>query len=120
MHRIAVLDDDLDSRTLLSVWLEGTYQVTQFGRAADVLRWLNTGAACDLILSDISMPEMDGLEFVRRLRYERRLDVPVIAVSAHANAVASRTALATGFDAYLTKPIDLEHLLETIEGYLKQ
>jgi len=114
MYRIAVLDDDPDTRELLSLWLEDDYHVVEFEHAAVVLRWLESGAVCDLIVSDISMPGIDGLEFIRRLRRELMSDVPVIAVSAHAMRFGSEEALAAGFNGYLPKPTDLHKLHEII------
>jgi CheY-like chemotaxis protein len=118
MFRIAVLDDDPDNRALLSLWLEDYCDVTEFGRAADALRWLESGAACDLVLSDISMPEMDGWEFLHRLRHELMSDLPVIAVSAHTTQLV-KAALAAGFEDYLPKPTDQENLLDTIRKCLE-
>jgi PAS domain S-box-containing protein len=74
----------------------------------------------DLILMDAVMPEMDGLEATRRLRRLPGLEnVPVIAISANASEINEATALASGANAFLSKPIDLRALLAQVGRLLK-
>ena len=74
----------------------------------------------DLILMDIVMPEMGGLEAMRRLRqWPARKEVPVIAVSASASGDNEASSLAAGANAFLPKPVDLERLLTQIGALLK-
>ena len=71
----------------------------------------------DLILMDIMMPLMDGLEATRRLRNTPEIrSVPIIALTAMAGS--REMALDAGCDAYMTKPIDIPRLLETIREQL--
>jgi CheY-like chemotaxis protein len=73
----------------------------------------------DLIVMDIVMPVMDGLEATRRLRADQALrDVPVIALSASATAVDEEDALARGANIFLSKPVDLDMLLAEIGSLL--
>ncbi len=73
----------------------------------------------DLILMDVEMPEMDGVEATRRIRLgeagEDKKDVPIIAMTAHAMAGAKDRLLAAGMDDYLPKPVDF-HALATLLG----
>ncbi len=74
-----------------------------------------------LILLDISIPEMDGYEVARRLRADAETAaIPIIALTAHALAEDREKALAAGCNAYLTKPIHFQSLLETIRRLLKE
>jgi CheY-like chemotaxis protein len=74
----------------------------------------------DLVLLDINMPEMDGYELLARLRAEPRLrEVPTVAISANAMPGAIERGLESGFDAYLTKPLNVEHFLETLKSLLQ-
>ena len=74
----------------------------------------------DLILMDIVMPEMDGLEATRRLRqWPARKEVPVIAISASASGGDEASSLAAGASAFLPKPISLARLLAQIGSLLK-
>ena len=72
-----------------------------------------------LILMDIQLPDFDGITALRKLRADEltRL-IPVLAVSASAMPDDQQRILASGFDAYITKPIDIKAFLETIERRL--
>ncbi|WP_133011950.1 response regulator [Marinomonas flavescens] len=72
----------------------------------------------DLILMDIQMPEMDGLETTQHLReLEAYKDIPIVALTAHALGSEQDKILASGMNAYLTKPVDENILLNTIETW---
>jgi PAS domain S-box-containing protein len=73
----------------------------------------------DLLLLDMQLPEMDGVEVYARLReMAETRHVPVVAVSADGSSASIEAALAMGFAAYLTKPLDLSSLLATVQGAL--
>ena len=75
----------------------------------------------DLVLMDIQLPGIDGVEALRRIRADSRLDaVPVIAISASVMPDDQRHIVASGFEAFLTKPISLKPFLATVERFLKQ
>lgn len=72
----------------------------------------------DIIFMDIQMPEMDGMETAQKLRQlEAYKDTPIIAVTAHALGSEQQQILASGMNAYLTKPVDEDILLNTIETW---
>lgn len=73
----------------------------------------------DLIILDINLPGMDGIEAVKRLKQmERTQDIPVVALSANAMPSDIEKALSAGFVEYLTKPIDVTELLELIKNFI--
>ena len=73
----------------------------------------------DLILMDVMMPELDGLETTRRLRRDLGLaEVPIIALTALAMAGDRERCMEAGMNDYLSKPVRLKELLSTIETYL--
>lgn len=73
----------------------------------------------DIILMDLSLPIMDGIAATEKIRASDGLDgVPVIAVTAHQETDFRAGAKAAGFDAYVTKPIDIDFLSELIKGLL--
>lgn len=75
----------------------------------------------DLILMDIQLPDIDGIEALRRIRSEAALDaVPVLAVSASVMPDEQQQIVASGFDAYVTKPISLKSFVATVAHYLQQ
>ena len=75
----------------------------------------------DLILMDIQMPAMDGIEATRKIRAfgDRRGRVPIVAITAHAMAGAREQYLAAGMNDYVSKPFDREQLLATVEHWIR-
>ena len=77
----------------------------------------------DLVLMDIQMPIMDGYEAVKHIRAlenEGLANIPIIAMTANAFEEDKRKALETGMDAYVSKPIDIDKMLETMMDILKK
>ena len=73
----------------------------------------------DLILMDIQLPDIDGIEALRRIREDRGLDaVAVIAVSASVMPDDQQKIVTSGFDAFVTKPINLKQFLDTVKRFL--
>jgi DNA-binding NtrC family response regulator len=104
--RVLVVDDDADAREALSEALrEGGYAVET---AADGFKGLGKlpDFGPDLVLTDLKMPGMDGLEFLRKI-HSGRSDLAVIVTTAFADVETAVTALKEGAADYLTKPLDL-------------
>ena len=73
----------------------------------------------DLILMDIQLPDIDGIEALRRIRQDRALDaVAVVAVSASVMPDDQQKIVSSGFDAFVTKPINLKQFLDTVKRFL--
>ncbi len=74
----------------------------------------------DLVLMDIQMPEMDGLEAARRIRQQKRFDdIPIIAMTAHAMTGDREKSLAAGMNDHISKPIDPIEFIQTLERWLR-
>jgi two-component system cell cycle response regulator DivK len=70
---------------------------------------------------DIQLPDIDGIEALRRIRGERALDgVPVIAVSASVMPDDQQKIITSGFDAFVTKPINLKQFVATVQRFLAE
>src|SRR6185369_17332596 len=119
MKKIAVVEDNPDNRLLVRVMLDSFYEVTEYETGSSALEGLQTDKP-DLVLLDVSLPEMDGTEVLRRIRANDRLrDLPVIALTAHAMSTDREKFLAAGFDDYVAKPIvDENVLLDAIKARL--
>jgi signal transduction histidine kinase/CheY-like chemotaxis protein/PAS domain-containing protein len=116
-----VLDDSEDSIAMLEELLKlaGAHVVTATN-GADALR-IASENEFDVILSDISMPEMDGFEFLQRLReIDGRQDVPVVAITGFGRSDDIERARAAGFYSHLTKPLDLQALTVVLEQIAKE
>ncbi|MEK7402318.1 MAG: response regulator [Gemmatimonadota bacterium] len=117
---LAVVEDNADNRLLLQAILGDTYDLVEYENGIDALAGL-ARARPDLVLLDISLPNMDGTEILKRIRADASLrSLPVIALTAHAMAGDREKYIAAGFDDYVTKPIvDENKLFGAIRGLLK-
>jgi PAS domain S-box-containing protein len=111
--RILVVDDNPEAVELMRHLLEHRgAQVTVATSAERVLQDLAL-IRPHLLISDVGMPEVDGLELIRRVR-ERRVSLPAIAVTAYARREDVERALEAGYQAHVSKPIDWPMLFERI------
>jgi CheY-like chemotaxis protein len=115
--RVLVIDDDEVGRELLTQALSS--------RGAEVISVASASVALtelqrtlpDVLVSDIAMPDVDGYEFVRRVRQlpaERGGETPALAITAHAGKEVLERALGSGFHRYASKPIDVERFVATV------
>jgi CheY-like chemotaxis protein len=110
-HRLALVEDNADNRLLVHALLDDRYALTDYETGAAALAGI-AAARPELVLLDVSLPEMDGTEVLRRLRADPALaGLPVVALTAHAMAGDREKYLALGFDDYVAKPIVDEQLL---------
>jgi signal transduction histidine kinase/ActR/RegA family two-component response regulator len=111
-----VVDDSEDTIAMLTELLRvAGANVTSATNGADALR-IARDNEFDVILSDISMPEMDGFEFLQRLRkLEGRGEVPVVAITGFGRSDDVARATAAGFYSHLTKPLNLKVLAEVMQ-----
>lgn len=118
-HRVAVVEDNPDNRLLVQALLEDRYELSEYGTGKEAVEGLPDDVP-EVILLDISLPEMDGTEVLEWLRSQDGLkDVPVIALTAHAMAGDREKYLSLGFNEYVTKPIvDEDVLIDAIERCL--
>jgi two-component system response regulator MtrA len=116
---VVLAEDDVDIRDLVQIVLEGLdLKVKAVGTGADAL------AACQeepprLLLLDITMPGMNGLEVCRAVRSDERLkDLPVILMTARAQASDVAAGMEAGADTYIIKPFGPIELREHVEALL--
>ena len=116
-YRLVVVDDDTDSRELLLFILESEgAEVVGAASAQEALN-LIIKQQPDVLLCDLMMPCLDGYSLMRLIRSQEQQSLqrlPVIAVSARAEAEAQRQALAVGFQNYVTKPINFEAVIDAV------
>ncbi|HXT39710.1 MAG TPA: sigma-54 dependent transcriptional regulator [Candidatus Angelobacter sp.] len=111
--RVLIVDDDAGQRSLLNSFLGGqgfdTVPVASGEKALEVLR----AGDFDMMISDVRMPGISGLETLRRARQERAV-LPVLLVTAYADIREAVGAMRDGAVNYLAKPIDLDELLVSV------
>lgn len=111
MKRIAIVEDNPDNRLLATALLDGLYEVTEYETGIEALAGL-AHEVPSLVLLDISLPGMDGVETLQHIRANPLLrHLPVIALTAHAMTGDREKYIAAGFDDYVTKPIVDESIL---------
>ncbi len=118
-RKILIVEDDADARELLRYILEHEQAtVSLTASAQDAIAQLQS-LTPDLIISDISMPGMDGYRFIRYIRTMQSHRIPAIALTANVREEDRLSAIAAGFDAHIAKPITLEVLLAEIKRLLQ-
>jgi DNA-binding response OmpR family regulator len=115
---VLVIDDDADIRGLLRELLERAgYEVAEGSNGRDGLRKLYATSP-DLVLLDVSMPEIDGWQTLERIRDVS--DVPVVMLTARAAELERVRGLKAGADDYVTKPFGRQELLARVEAHLRR
>ncbi len=115
---LIVEDDDLSIRLETDLLQAQGYDVIQSVDGKDVLK-LAREHHPDLIIMDIRLPEISGIDHTKALKADDALkDIPVVAVTAFAMPADEEKIRAAGCDAYITKPINIPLLLETIAKFL--
>ncbi len=112
---ILIVDDSRETTEMLCALLaaEGA-EVTAAGSGPDALRLVSENTY-DLVISDISMPEMDGYQLLREIReVAAAKDVPALALTGYGRPADVEHAVAAGFARHLTKPLDVARLLEVV------
>jgi CheY-like chemotaxis protein len=119
MKKIAVVEDNPDNRLLVQAILDDRYELSEYETGTEAVAGLGADKP-DLILLDISLPEMDGTEVLAWIRQQDDIKAtPVIALTAHAMAGDREKYIREGFNDYVTKPIvDETVLIEAIERWL--
>jgi two-component system, NtrC family, nitrogen regulation response regulator NtrX len=119
MKTILVVDDDKSIRDSLKMVLEyESYEVLFAENGQEALRQL-AATSIDLILLDVKMAGMDGLEVLQRVR-EKRVELPVIMISGHGTIETAVEATKLGAFDFLPKPLDRDKLLVTVRNALHQ
>ncbi|QNK67537.1 response regulator [Variovorax sp. PAMC26660] len=117
---ILLVDDDVRNIFALTSALEQRGAAVEIGRnGREALEKLDQVSEIDLVLMDVMMPEMDGLEATRRMRADPRFQkMPVIAITAKAMKDDREQCLAAGANDYLAKPVDLERLFSLLRVWM--
>jgi CheY-like chemotaxis protein len=119
-HVVMIVDDDAPTAELAAhVLRKAGYQAVVALGARDAARLMSRVGPPGLLLLDVEMPEMNGLDFLRRIRRHKRLfDTPVVLFTAHAAQVDIVRGLQAGADGYIAKPIAASALVAAVREVL--
>jgi DNA-binding NtrC family response regulator len=118
-HRILIVDDELDMLMLLRMMIEDSteYEVETTNNPSEAIKMLKE-KNIDLVISDLKMPGMDGIELFDELR-EVSPDVPVIIITAYGSLELADEAMKKGVADFITKPFRKDNILFTISRVLE-
>src|SRR5688572_18793719 len=109
--RVLVVDDDADARDILSIVLEteGATVVCADSAARALAEYTGAGVHYDVVISDLAMPQRDGIWLLRQLKdsTSTRDGLRAVALTGHVHPEIRRAALEAGFDSFLPKPFNL-------------
>jgi CheY-like chemotaxis protein len=118
---ILIVDDSLTTRLMTRILItkSTSYQVVEAKNGTEALEVV-TKQIPDLIVMDIIMPGMDGLEVCWRLRQDRKTkEIPIVLLTSERGEAAVQSGFANGCTAYLNKPVEERKLLDTLRTYLE-
>jgi CheY-like chemotaxis protein len=116
---VLVVEDHDDTRDMYVAFLSSSFQVMDAGDAEQALAAI-AARRPDLIITDLSLPGMDGFELIARVRRERATaDIPVICLSGYGGQAHEEEARVAGCDRILQKPCALDVLQQTVEELLR-
>ena len=118
MNKILVAEDNDSNFILMTYVLKGRYDYERARNGEEAVEMVRTGHF-DLVLMDLKMPVMDGLEATMKIK-KLQPSLPVIALTANVFDIDRQNAEAAGCDDFLAKPINRERCLATIKNYIKE
>ena len=114
---ILVVDDEPELRNVLAIRLSsGGYEVIESGNGKEAIAAL-ASEPFDVVLMDVEMPEMDGIEATKAVR-AMGIKTPIVAITAHAFGSEVQKCLDMGMNDYISKPVKPESIATAIEKYL--
>ena len=121
MARILVIEDNADNRELMSYLLRAHGYEVEIAADGELALEALAASRFDLIICDVHLPKIDGLQIVATVKSTHTLrSVPIVAVTALAMVGDRERLMAAGFDAYVPKPIEPESFVEQVGECLAQ
>lgn len=120
--RILVVEDNqVNQKVVTTVLRKRGFSIEVAADGTEALAKLDSSPAFDLVLMDVQMPVLDGLEATRLIRQDLRWKaLPIVAMTAHAMNGDMERCLEAGMNGYISKPVHPSQLLETVDGYLNR
>lgn len=119
MSILVVEDDDFSRKLIVSILEKNDFTVEAKETGAEALTYLESGESCELIVSDIMMPLMDGFSLLRRLKADKRLEkIPTLLCTALGNETSIVKGIEAGMSGYIVKPVKEAVLISKIKEIL--
>jgi DNA-binding response OmpR family regulator len=116
-----LVDDEAAIGIIIQIQFDKDYEITILKNGMDAVKWLLAGNLPDLIILDLNMPEMNGLEFLKEVRkYSYFKKIPMIVLSGEDSSSKRIEAFRSGANDYLTKPFNPVELRVRMERFLTQ
>lgn len=117
-YRVLIAEDDGEIRSYISQELSSQYHILEYSNGKEALEAIFKKAP-DLIISDVMMPEMDGMTFCKKIKQNINLNhIPIILLTAKAQEEDNLEGLESGADVYMTKPFNIEILRKTVDNLI--
>jgi DNA-binding response OmpR family regulator len=121
LPRILVVEDDNDLRRMIKTMLTGVGEVTTASDGAEAITLLNNLLDPDVIVTDLMMPRMDGLQLVKEIRANPKIaNIPVIVLTAKGTPMDVISGINAGARHYLTKPFKASELIDKVTKSLRK
>ena len=118
---LLALDDELSILKILDFYFGKTYNVISKTDGNSALEWMQQGQLPDVIIADVNMPDMNGMEFISQIRTSGFFkDIPLIMLSGNEGTADKIKCLKAGADDYLVKPFNPEELEARITNILRR
>jgi len=119
-QQVLIIDDEAIMRKLLEQILKEKYQVIAMENGKEALEWMYSGNIPDLVVADLNMPEINGFEYIRRVRESGFFnDLPLIVLSGEESSAERIKSLKLGANDYLVKPFNPEELSLRIDNLIR-
>jgi len=118
---LLALDDELSILKILDFYFNKSYTVVAKQNGKDALEWMQQGVIPDVIIADVNMPEINGLDFIRQIRASGFFkNIPLIMLSGNEGTSDKIKCLKAGADDYVIKPFNPEELEARIENIFRR
>lgn len=121
LPKALIIDDDLSIQMIITKFLEDEFDVVAFSGGLEALAYLQTGSLPDIIIVDLNIPGMGGLEIITQLKQSGFFSaIPVIVLSGEESTASRIKCLDSGADDYVVKPFNPQELGSRIRAILRR
>ncbi|WMJ73204.1 response regulator [Cytophagaceae bacterium ABcell3] len=118
---VLAIDDINSTLAIIEYTLNKKYNVKTMGTGTEALEWMNEGNLPDLIICDLHMPEMEGVDFIKHIRASGFFkDIPLLVLSSNELSSVRIKCLKAGADDFMVKPFNPEELEARVDNLLRR